>query len=138
MDKLSSSTHERNEVGEHLNIEFVSLMWVLVLREREVTIEVKIEESELWSTRIFKKRKRWEKRERASFTAGTGVGEVGGCRREGECGFAVWKRVVGGGSGGDTGQELEQSRVQLSLWRGRSTEGFIVICNYVVFCGASV
>lgn len=34
--------------------------------------------------------------------------------------------------------ELEQSRVQLSLWQGHCTEGFIVICNYVVFCGASV
>lgn len=34
--------------------------------------------------------------------------------------------------------KLGQTRVQLSLWRGHSTEGFIVICNYVVFCWASV
>lgn len=31
-----------------------------------------------------------------------------------------------------------QSRLQLSLWQHHRTEGFIVICNYVVFCGASV
>lgn len=34
--------------------------------------------------------------------------------------------------------ELEQRGVQLSLWQQRRTEGFIVICNYVIFCGASV
>lgn len=44
----------------------------------------------------------------------------------------------GGGVAVSKGLELEQSRVQLSLWQERSTEGFIVICNYVVFCGASV
>lgn len=36
------------------------------------------------------------------------------------------------------GMDLEQSRVQLSLWQGHGSEGFIVICNYVVFFGASV
>lgn len=31
------------------------------------------------------------------------------------------------------GLKLEQSRVQLSFRQEHSTEGFIVICNYVVF-----
>lgn len=82
--------------------------------------------------------------ERLRFTAWTRESE--GWGREGGHGLADWKKVVregeGGGGGGGVavskGLELEQSRVQLSLWQERSTEGFIVICNYVVFCGASV
>lgn len=50
-------------------------------------------------------------------------------------GLVDWKC---GRKGGCVGMESEQSRVQLSFWQERSTEGFIVICNYVVFCGASV
>lgn len=34
--------------------------------------------------------------------------------------------------------ELGQSRLQLSLCQRHITEGIIVICNYVVFCEASV
>lgn len=47
-----------------------------------------------------------------------------------------------GGGGGflSRSSELGQSRLQLSPWQQQQhrTEGFIVICNYVVFCGASV
>lgn len=60
---------------------------------------------------------------------------------EGGHGLAHWKKVVKQGGGHvavSKSLKLEQSRVQLSLWQGHSTEGFIVICNYVVFCGASV
>lgn len=39
---------------------------------------------------------------------------------------------------GEVSLALELNRVQLSSWQEHSTEGFIVICNYVVFCGASV
>lgn len=54
-----------------------------------------------------------------------------------------WERSVGkGGKGGyeaaSESLQLEQRGVQLSLWQQRRTEGFIVICNYVIFCGASV
>lgn len=34
---------------------------------------------------------------------------------------------------GATWSDLERPKVQLSLWQGHCTEGFIVICNYVVF-----
>lgn len=62
--------------------------------------------------------------------------------REGRRAWVSRLKESGEGRGGrvavSKSLELEQSRVQLSLWQGHSTEGFIVICNYVVFCGASV
>lgn len=73
----------------------------------------------------LEQKKRWAKRE----------------GREGGHGLAGWKKVVkdeGGCVAVSKSLELERRRVQLSLWQGHSTEGFIVICNYVVFCGASV
>lgn len=51
---------------------------------------------------------------------------------------SLLERSGGGGAALSKSLELEQSRVQLSLWQQHRTEGFIVICNYVVFCGASV
>ena len=75
--------------------------------------------------------------EREKFTAGTEK-EVGGGTRAGVSRLRESSEEKGGSVAVSKRLELEQSRVQLSLWQGHSTEGFIVICNYVVFCGASV
>lgn len=72
-----------------------------------------------------------DNRGRVRFTAGTRE------EREGGHGLADCKKGVKEVAVSKS-LELEQSRVQLSLWQQHRTEGFIVICNYVVFCGASV
>lgn len=41
--------------------------------------------------------------------------------------------VGGGGAVLSQSSALGQSGLQLSLWQHHTTEGFIVICNYVVF-----
>lgn len=75
--------------------------------------------------------------EREIFTAGTEK-EVREGTRAGVHRLRESSEEKGGSVAVSKRLELEQSRVQLSLWQGHSTEGFIVICNYVVFCGASV